>query len=222
MIYTLRIVESRPLYFRKNARLILIIGNFKDIQWFYSALSMSTTILRMTLMHLPSNHISSTTIQSIVCIYGKNSSEDFLQNLHIQNYECWPNNVLTVVRDKTRVPNLMKTHKIVVADKDEKWLSEVLRVIKRTVMEKTLDDPKRYLPHHGLAEVEEWGTGWRQQDTMEIRQVMKKTVDDPTRYLHHHGLAEVKEWGTRWRQQDTMDIHQGDGDDESGVDSGIA
>lgn len=137
MVYAFEIRQSRPtgdyLYEKYRAQLNLIIGSFKDIQWFHSALSKSTLIQRRPLMHLRSNHITSTIIQSIICIVGKTSPEGFSWNLNIQNYECWPNNVLTVVRDTIKIPEIMEgTLTFVVDDRDERWLSDVLREIDRT------------------------------------------------------------------------------------------
>ncbi|VDI78048.1 Hypothetical predicted protein [Mytilus galloprovincialis] len=137
MVYAFEIRKRRPtggyLYDKYHAQLSLIIGSFKDIQWLHSALSKSTLIQRRPLMHLRLNHITSTIIQSIICIVGKTSPEGYLLNLNIQNYECWPNNVFTVVRDTIKIPEIMGgTHKIVVDDRDEKWLSDVLHVIERS------------------------------------------------------------------------------------------
>lgn len=136
MVYAFKISQSRPTigsryrYENYRSKLNLIIGCFKDIQWFHSVLSKSTLMQRGPLMHLHSHHITSTYIQSIICIVGKTIPEGFLWNLNFQNYGFWPKNVFAVVRDTIKI--MGGTHKIVVDDRDEKWLSDVLHVIEKS------------------------------------------------------------------------------------------
>ncbi|CAC5366414.1 unnamed protein product [Mytilus coruscus] len=137
MVYILRYSEDRsgnesydmyhPMY-DEHYRLIWLMGNTNEIRWFYSALSQSKKISRKELLHVPSKQLHTVTVQNIIYIIGKTTTEDSLQ---LPNFK--PANVITVVLENIQVPNFLKeTKQINVTGNDDKWLLDVLDEIKIT------------------------------------------------------------------------------------------
>lgn len=104
-------------------------GNYKNIQWFYSAMLRSS---KCKLTQVRSSQLSSISISSIICIIATNSNEDLLQYSDVDNLICWPEGAVTVVRNKIEVPSLLKsTKQIIVPGNEMNWLSELLDVLNK-------------------------------------------------------------------------------------------
>lgn len=139
MVYILRYSEDHAYHGRynpiydENNKLVWLIGNTNEIRWFYSALSKSEKISRKELLHVPSKQLLSVTVQNIVYIIGKTTTEDSLYLPNVEDLRNKQANVITVVLDDKQVPTVLKeTKQIVVTGNDDKWLLDVLDEIKST------------------------------------------------------------------------------------------
>lgn len=112
---------------------ILLMGNTRDKQWFHCVFSKSGLFLKSKLMQKRSLALSFSSMKGILCIIAKTSKEDFLLHRSIKEFKCWPNEVVTVVRDKMTIPDLLlETRKVYVTDNNNEWLDDLLDTFSRT------------------------------------------------------------------------------------------
>ncbi|CAC5366413.1 unnamed protein product [Mytilus coruscus] len=114
---------------------VLLMGNTLDVQWFYSALYRLKNAVHseIKLTQISLEKLCRKTVKSIICVVQESSKEeDFFLYQNIKDFECWPKNVITIVRDEMTVPNLFEgTNRIDATGRQEKWLSKVMDAINK-------------------------------------------------------------------------------------------
>lgn len=108
------------------------MGNVNAITWFNSVLLMNKQTPAVQLEAVPYIQFGRTTIKSIICIIADSSNEDLTLHPNVKRFECWPHNVITVVRKNMTVPNLLKgTKQYLETGSDANWLTDVMDEMSR-------------------------------------------------------------------------------------------
>lgn len=113
-------------------QLILLMGNMRDIQWFYSAFLESRLFQHTNLIQAHSQQLDLYRIKCVICIIAKKSEQDFSLPESITKFKCWPNEVITVVRDQMKIPDLLiETRRVYVTDNTE-WPAYLVNILRKT------------------------------------------------------------------------------------------
>lgn len=141
MVYALRFPSRRVHSLRllgsyketDGYEIALLMGNTKDVRSFYFDLcELLMDYSLMNLIHFSSRKVYKTTIKSVICIVDKSSSEEhFLRHQDIVNFENWKKDILTIVRNKVAIPDVLKGTTQINETSGNKWLSDVMDIINR-------------------------------------------------------------------------------------------
>lgn len=133
MVYTMRLKEKNfPFMSSIEAGQIVLIGNTKDVQWVFSALSESKmgkpsmVELRMS----PNCKVVKKMLSGLVCVTGVNLETYLNQLVDMTSFKA--KEIVTITRDDTTVPDMLKGTNLVDArGTDCKWISDLIDCLHR-------------------------------------------------------------------------------------------
>lgn len=138
MVYTMKLKEKNTYGFPFISRYciqddqIVLIGNTKDVQWVFSALSESKMVepSMVELKMSPYCKLDRNMLSGLVCITGVNLETYLNQLADLTSFKA--KEIVTITRDDTSVPGMLKETNLVDArGTDRKWISDLIHCLRR-------------------------------------------------------------------------------------------